>query len=210
MMTRNNEDFLTQTLQASGYTFSPLVCQQLTQYLLLMQRWNAVFNLTAIDDFADMVHLHILDSLVISPYLQGSRIIDVGTGAGLPGIPLALTQTDKQFVLLDSNSKKTRFLTQVILDLKITNVEVVHARCEDFQPVPKFDSIVSRAFSSIAVMLEKTQHMLATNGQFLAMKGTYPASEIAAMPPDFAMLSAHKLELKDLAVERHLVCIQKK
>jgi 16S rRNA (guanine527-N7)-methyltransferase len=205
----NNSQFLAQALQRNGYTLTPEIQQQLLHYLDLMQRWNAVFNLTAIREFEDMVWLHLLDSLSINPYLHCNRILDAGTGAGLPGIPLALVQPQKQFVLLDSNNKKTRFLTQVILELKLTNVEAVHARCEDFQPTKLFDSIVSRAFSSIAVMLEKTQHLLAVNGQFLAMKGAYPDEELKNLPVDFDVLAVHKLTIKGLPAERHLVCIKK-
>lgn len=207
---KNNDDFLQQALRRNGYEFSAELRGQFVHYLELMQRWNRIVNLTAILDFQEMVWLHILDSLSVRKYLHGQRIIDVGTGAGLPGIPLALSSPAQQFVLLDSNSKKTRFLTQVALELGIKNIEVVHARCEDFQPENKFDSIVSRAFSSIAVMLEKTRHLAAVNGHFLAMKGMYPGEEIAAIPSDFVVLYTHALEIKGLDVERHLICIQRK
>lgn len=201
---------LQQALRDNKHDFPHAVQQQFIHYLELLHRWNQVFNLTAIRDPHDMVWLHIVDSLSIGPYLHGSRIIDVGTGAGLPGIPLALTHPDKQFVLLDSNSKKTRFLTQAVSELKLPNVEVVHARCEDFNPEIGFDSIVSRAFSSIAVMLVNTQHLLADNGQFLAMKGIYPEQEIREMPENFIETCVHKLVINGIVVERHLVCIQRK
>jgi 16S rRNA (guanine527-N7)-methyltransferase len=113
-------------------------------------------------------------------------------------------------VLLDSNSKKTRFLTQVVLELKIKNIEVVHARCEDYQTANLFDSILSRAFSSIAVMLEKTHNLAAIDGQFLAMKGVYPKNELTDLPPGFELIGVHKLIINGLAAERHLVCIRRK
>lgn len=204
------QKLLPEALSKNDYHFDTALQDKFIQYLALLDRWNQVFNLTAIRDPKDMVWLHILDSLSISPYLHGSRIIDVGTGAGLPGIPLALTHPDKQFVLLDSNSKKTRFLTQTLLELNIKNVEVVHARSEDFKPLQGFDSILSRAFSSIQVMLAKTQHLLADNGQFLAMKGIYPEQEIQEIPADFMLLASHKLVIKGLAAERHVICIKKK
>jgi 16S rRNA (guanine527-N7)-methyltransferase len=190
---------------------------KMLQYLELLTRWNQAFNLTAIREPAQMVWLHLVDSLVITPFIHGVRIIDVGTGAGLPGIPLALTMPDKQFVLLDSNSKKTRFLTQAKLELGLKNIEIIHSRCEDLQPGTtiqgsneRFDTIVSRAFSSIPVMLAKTQHLLADNGVFLAMKGTYPAAEIQDIPQEFQVSGTHKLAIHGLDADRHVVCIARK
>ncbi len=210
-MSNQIESLLSRALTDNAYRLTPEIQHHLVQFLDLLQRWNKVFNLTAITDPKDMVYLHILDSLAISPHLQGTRILDVGTGAGLPGIPLALIHPEKEFVLLDSNSKKTRFLIQVIAALGLKNVQVVHARCEDFQGQKEgFDSIVSRAFSAIAVMLANTQHLIADGGQFLAMKGTYPEEEIQDIPKDFMVLGVHKLIIQGLTAERHLVCIQRK
>jgi 16S rRNA (guanine527-N7)-methyltransferase len=200
---------LNQALLANGFVLAPAVNERLFAYLILLEKWNKVFNLTAIRDMAEMVPLHILDSLVITPYLSGQRIIDVGTGAGLPGIPLALTQPDKEFFLLDSNGKKTRFLNQVKLELGIKNIEIITARAEDFTAPAPFDSIVSRAFSSIPVMLAMTRHLVAPDGQFVAMKGTYPQDEIAQIPADFRVLDVHKLSIKGLSAERHVVCIKR-
>jgi 16S rRNA (guanine527-N7)-methyltransferase len=208
-MSNRIEQQLANAIAENSYPVSSVVQQQLIHYLDLLQRWNQVYNLTAIRDVHDMVTLHLLDSLSISPYLHGSRILDVGTGAGLPGIPLALTWPDKHFVLLDSNSKKTRFLTQAKVDLGLKNIEVVHARCDDYQ-FTGFDTIVSRAFSSIAVMLANTQHLIAADGQFLAMKGIYPEQEIQDIPPGFIVVGVHKIIIKGLAAERHVVCIQRK
>jgi 16S rRNA (guanine527-N7)-methyltransferase len=208
MIPMNN--FLEKALKRNGHDIPAEIQEKFLHYLDLMQRWNNVFNLTAIHEMEDMIWLHLLDSLSINTYLHGTRIADVGTGAGLPGIPLALLNPEKEFVLLDSNSKKTRFLTQCKLELTLANVEVIHARCEDFQPNDLFHSIVSRAFSSIAVMLEKTEHLLAPRGQFLAMKGAYPDAELKNLPADFMLTGVHKLTIKGLPAERHLVCIEKK
>ncbi len=197
-------------LAKNGYELSESTQQKLLAYLELLQKWNQVFNLTAIDDPEEMVWLHILDSLSINPYLHGTRIIDVGTGAGLPGIPLALTQPNKHFVLLDSNGKKTRFLIQAKLELGLNNIEVVQARSEDYIPQTQFDTIVSRAFSTIAVMLARTQHLAADQGQFLAMKGTYPDSELQEIPAHFQVMGIHKLDIQGLAAQRHLACIARK
>ncbi len=204
------KNFLHTSLIANHHSFSAETEEKLAAYLELLRKWNRVYNLTAIRDLEESVLLHIVDSLTIRPYLHGARIIDIGTGAGLPGIPLALTCPDKQFVLLDSNSKKTRFLTQAMCDLSLKNVEIVHARCEDFKPKLKFDSILSRAFASIEVMLETTQHLLADQGQFLAMKGVYPTAEIKTISSPFEMLAVHKLLINGLDAERHLVCVTKK
>lgn len=205
-----SENFLQKTLHDNNYNFSVEIQNQFSEYLRLMQQWNRVYNLTAIKDPQEMVLLHLIDSLVINPFLHGNRIIDVGTGAGLPGIPLAIINPDKHFVLLDSNSKKTRFLTQVVLELKLKNVEVVHARCEEFHPEQGFDSILSRAFASIQVMLAATQHLLNQNGQFLAMKGIYPEQEIREISDEFKVVTVHSLKIQGLDAERHLVCVGKK
>jgi 16S rRNA (guanine527-N7)-methyltransferase len=213
-MPHKANEILNAALSENDFEISENIQQKFIEYLELLQRWNQAFNLTAITDMHDMIWLHIVDSLAVNPYLHGTRIIDVGTGAGLPGIPLALINPDRHFVLLDSNSKKTRFLTQAKMTLGIKNIEIIHARCEDFgakNSLPaSFDSIVSRAFSSIAVMLARTQHLAAEGCHFLAMKGIYPEQEIQEIPADFSVSAVHKLKIKGLAAERHVVCIQKK
>lgn len=205
----NHLEFLKQTLLANRWELSLAIQEQFLQYLNLMRHWNRVYNLTAIHDPKEMILLHIIDSLSISSYLQGTRIIDVGTGAGLPGIPLALIHPDKHFTLLDSSSKKTRFLTQVMIDLKLKNIEIISARCEDFQSAYPFDSIVSRAFASLKVMLETTQHLSGEQSLFLAMKGTYPLQELQDIPGNFKMSAVHPLIIQGLNAERHLICLKK-
>lgn len=202
-------NFLHHMLCDNQYDLPASTENQFIHYLDLLTRWNKVFNLTRIQDPKQMVILHLLDSLSIHPYLHGTQIIDVGTGAGLPGIPLALLYPAKKFVLVDSNSKKTRFLTQAVCELKLSNVEIIHARCEDFYPGQRFDSILSRAFASLRVMLEATQHLANQHGQFLAMKGVYPAQEIQDMAPGFKLLNVHKLLIRGLDAERHVVCLVK-
>lgn len=198
---------LQKALRENSYELDTEVQEKLITYLNLLEKWNRVFNLTAIRDPQDMVMLHLLDSLSVNAYLDGHRIIDVGTGAGLPGIPLALLNPHKHFTLLDSNSKKTRFLINVVQELKINNIEVVHSRCEDFRPDVCFDIIVTRAFASITTMLVATQHLLCKGGKFLAMKGVYPEQEIKDIPADFSVLNTHQLKIKGLDAERCLVCV---
>lgn len=201
------KNVLEKALHDNDYHFSDDIQNQLLRYLEMLEKWNRVFNLTAVREAKEMVFRHILDSLSVNTYLHGNRILDVGTGAGLPGIPLAMVNPNKQFVLLDSNSKKTRFLTQTVFELKIPNVEVVHSRAEVYHPEECFDSIISRAFASIKVMLATTQHLICKHGHFLAMKGVYPEEEIQDIPEEFTMLGVHTLKIKGLDAERCLVVI---
>lgn len=200
--------FLEQALTANQLAINLTVRTQLVAYLDLLVQWNKVFNLTAIRDPKEMVKLHIVDSVAIAPYIHGTSIIDVGTGAGLPGIPLALVQPEKKFVLLDSNGKKTRFLMQVVLTLGLPNVEVVQARVEDYHAAAGFDSILSRAFASLSDMVAKTRHLVSADGQFLAMKGVYPTEELSLLPANIAVLAVHKQNIIGLHAERHLVCLK--
>ncbi len=179
----------------------------LLQYQATMLKWNRVYNLTAITDPRQMVTHHLLDSLAVLPYIKGERIIDVGTGGGLPGIVLAIMYPDKQFVLLDSNSKKTRFVTQAMIELKLKNVEVMHCRVEQYQPEQGFDTVVSRAFASIQDMLHWCAHLRANDGIFLAMKGVSPDEELAHMPTEFRLIEQCELMVPGLDAERHVVLI---
>lgn len=176
-------------------------------YLSLLVQWNRVYNLTAIRDPLDMVNKHLLDSVVIQAYLHGQRILDVGTGAGLPGIPLAILNPEREFVLLDSNGKKIRFLTEVVRQLKLVNVTLVQARCETYQDSKRFDTITSRAFAALIDMLSLTQHLRSTEGQWLAMKGEYPQAELDVLPAPYHVLATHKLQIPKLNVERHLIIV---
>jgi len=177
----------------------------LAEYLDLLIKWNKAYNLTAVRDPALMVTRHLLDSLAIVPYLQGDRFIDVGTGAGLPGVPLALSLPESSFDLLDSNGKKTRFLFQVKTALGLDNMTVHQARVEAFQPPELFDAVLSRAFASLADMIDGCRHLLAPGGRFLAMKGQYPEGELAELDDSVELLASHRLEIPGLAEERHLL-----
>ena len=161
--------------------------QKLLHYLHLIVKWNKHFNLSGITAIQEMVPLHLLDSLAISPYLEGERILDIGSGAGLPGIPLAIANPDKNFVLLDSNGKKTRFLFQVKVALELSNVEVVDARVDEYLSTPdtgEFSLITSRAFSSLSSIVNMIEKPLASGTKLLAMKGVYPHHEIAELQQD--------------------------
>ena len=155
-----------------------LPLDKLLQYLDLLEKWNQAYNLTAVRDKADMVTRHVIDSLAILPMLKGKRILDVGTGAGLPGIPLAIARPDLEIVLLDSNGKKTRFLQEVKRVLSLVNVEIIQSRVENYRPSHAFDTVISRAFSELGQMIQLTQHLIETDGIWLAMKGRIPKAEL--------------------------------
>jgi 16S rRNA (guanine527-N7)-methyltransferase len=144
---------------------------QLLAFIKLIEKWNKAYNLTAIRDMKEMARLHILDSLAILPHVEGKRVIDIGTGAGLPGIPLAICLPETGFTLLDSNAKKTRFVQQVVLELKLKNVEVCHSRAENFHPEKAYDAVLTRAFASLPDIVKLTAHLLGKGGVLLAMKG---------------------------------------
>lgn len=177
--------------------------ERLLVFLQLLRKWNRVYNLTSITEPADMVRLHLLDSLAVLPHLKGRRVLDVGTGAGLPGIPLALLAGDKDFTLLDGNSKKTRFVQQAIIELGLRNARVVHARIERYADPEGFDVILARAFASLPVIVEHTRRLLARGGVILAQKGKWAAQD---SPPPFAVESV-PLKIPGVDAERHLLSV---
>lgn len=198
-------DFFESQLKAMGLSMPEIMQQKALDFLRFLQKWNRAYNLTAIHDFDTMITHHLLDSLSIAPYVRGERILDVGSGAGFPGIPLALYFPNKQFTLLDSNGKKTRFLTQAVAELGIQNVEVVQMRVENYHTNPGFDAIIFRAVKSIPEMISKTQHLCRKNGQFLAMKANYPKEELQKLNNPFTVQT---LVVPALNAERHLIIIE--
>lgn len=182
--------------------------QQLTQlhdYLSLLQRWNKVYNLTAVRDPNDMLALHLFDSLAVAQHIKGENCLDVGSGAGLPGIPLAIMQPERQFTLLDTNGKKTRFIQQAIIELGLSNAKVVQTRVETWQPDKKFDAIISRAFASIRDFVDSSLQHLQEKGCLYAMKGQWIESEWQALPDSVLIKKVHPLTIPNLHAERHLI-----
>lgn len=175
----------------------------------LLEKWNRAYNLTSVRDPAEMVGRHLLDSLTIAPWVTASRVLDVGSGGGLPVVPLAILMPDRQFVGLDSNSKKTRFLTQCKLELGLRNLEVITARAEDYQPAEPFAQISSRAFTAVANMVQWCGHLLAPSGEFLAMKGPDWAAEVDALPAGWVLDAEHPLQVPGFDGERHLLIISR-
>lgn len=197
---------LARQLQQMGLTIAAEQQQQLIAYLELLIKWNKAYNLTAVRDPQEMISRHLADSLSILPYVEGQRIIDVGSGPGLPGIPLAICKPDCQITTIDSNGKKTRFQQQVKLELGLTNLTVVHSRVEAYKPEP-FDAVISRAFASLNDMLDWTHHLCADKGIFLAMKGLYPEQEISTLRNGFCVKQTHSLSVPECDAERHLLIL---
>ncbi|OWF67030.1 16S rRNA (guanine(527)-N(7))-methyltransferase RsmG [Yersinia alsatica] len=182
---------------------------QLIGYVELLHKWNKAYNLTSVRDPMQMLVRHILDSIVVNPHLQGSRFIDVGTGPGLPGIPLAIVRPDAHFTLLDSLGKRVRFLRQVQHELGLNNIEPVQSRVEDFVAEPPFDGVISRAFASLQDMLSWCHHLPAKpEGRFYALKGVRPDDELAILPAGITLESVIRLQVPELDGERHLVILK--
>lgn len=198
-------DQLRRGCEALGLALESRQAERLLAYLDLLRKWNGAYNLTAVRDPAQMVTRHLLDSLAIAPHLHGRNVIDVGTGAGLPGLPLAILLPESRFSLLDSNGKKTRFLFQVKTALGLDNMQVHHARVESFRPPEPYDAVLSRAFASLADMVARCGHLLAPTGSFLAMKGVYPADELTELGPQYAVKAIQALAVPGLDEQRHLV-----
>jgi len=178
---------------------------QLLGFIKLIEKWNKAYNLTAIRDREEMARLHILDSLAIAPHIEGKRVIDIGTGAGLPGIPLAICLPEIDFTLLDSNAKKTRFVQQVVLELKLKNVEVLHSRVENYHPEKTYDAVLTRAFAGLSDIVKLTAHLLSKDGVLLAMKGQNPDAELAGIAAKKSVVS---VSVPGTDIERCLVRIQ--
>jgi 16S rRNA (guanine527-N7)-methyltransferase len=182
----------------------PALAAPLLKYLGELVLWNKAYNLTSIRDPAEMVTRHVLDSLATLPHVEG-RVVDVGSGAGLPGVPLALANSALNVTLLDSNGKKARFLRHVQRTIPLTNVEVVEARAEAFQPPARFDTVISRAFGSQREFLEATAGLGGGNGRWLAMKGKLDRQELADVPPGFRVEQEIQLKVPGLDEDRHLI-----
>ncbi|HZZ92596.1 MAG TPA: 16S rRNA (guanine(527)-N(7))-methyltransferase RsmG [Usitatibacter sp.] len=182
---------------------------RLARYLELIEKWNRVHNLTAVRDTAQMVVLHVLDSLALLPHLEGcSSILDVGTGPGLPGIPVAIAMPRARVTLLDSSHKKCAFLEQARIELGLDNVEVVCERIEQWTPARAFDAVVSRAFSDLSDFVLQAKHAVAPGGRMIAMKGVYPFDEIARVPPTHKVAQVVELQVAQLEAKRHLVFVE--
>jgi 16S rRNA (guanine527-N7)-methyltransferase len=179
----------------------------LLDYLRLLAKWNRAYNLTAVRNPVEMVRRHLLDSLMVRPYVRGTRLLDVGTGAGFPGMVIALTSPHLECVLLDKNAKKTRFCLQVIAELGIDNVEVVRARVEEYRPDRRFATVVARAFGGLLELRTLTRHLLPAGGSLIAMKGANPRRELDSLPASCQRPQVISLRVPGLAIPRHLIIL---
>ncbi|EAB5053597.1 16S rRNA (guanine(527)-N(7))-methyltransferase RsmG [Salmonella enterica] len=199
---------LSRLLADAGISLTDHQKTLLVAYVAMLHKWNKAYNLTSVRDPNEMLVRHILDSIVVAPYLQGQRFIDVGTGPGLPGIPLAIVLPDAHFTLLDSLGKRVRFLRQVQHELKLENITPVQSRVEAYPSEPPFDGVISRAFASLNDMVSWCHHLPGEKGRFYALKGQLPGDEIASLPDNFSVESVEKLRVPQLEGERHLVIIK--
>lgn len=204
-----SESLLAKGLVELGF---PLSAQQrglLLQYLVLLEKWNKVYNLTAVRDLTKMVGAHLLDSLSVVPLLSGEDVLDVGSGAGLPGIPIAVARPNCKVTLLDSSHKKAAFLHQAVADLALKNANVVCDRVESWAALTDFGVIISRAFSDLGEFVSLTGRLLAPGGVLAAMKGLYPFEELERLPSGFRVKEVRVLKVPGLEAERHLVLIER-
>lgn len=200
---------LQDSLKHSDLVVTEFQQRQLIGYVLLMDKWNKAYNLTSVRDPEQMVIKHIVDSIVVAPFLDKTQYIDVGTGPGLPGMPLAIMCPEKHFILLDSLGKRVRFMKQVAYELKIDNIQAVQSRVEDYEPSVTIDGVLSRAFASLKDMLHWCQHLVDSQGVFLALKGQIPTDELQQLPLGFTLQDTIKLDVPGLEGERHIVKIKK-
>ncbi len=205
-LTNELADLIKQTdLNVSEQQLSLLI-----QYVELLNKWNKAYNLTSVRNPSDMLIKHIMDSLMVGPLLTGDNFIDVGTGPGLPGIPLAILYPNKKFVLLDSLGKRITFLRQVVFQLKLDNVTPLLSRVEDYQPSTLFDGVLSRAFASLEDMITWCSHLIPIEqGRFFALKGQYPEEELQHLPSGIALEKSYLLNVPELVGERHLIELKK-
>jgi 16S rRNA (guanine527-N7)-methyltransferase len=198
---------LDQGLTALSLSLAPAQREKLVAYLALLAKWNAVHNLTAVREEAKMVSHHVLDSLAVLPYLAEGNLLDVGSGGGLPGIPLAIARPGMPVTLLDSNQKKSAFLQQAAIELQLPNVSVANKRVEDYAPPALFATVISRAFADLDEFVSAAKHLLAKDGVFAAMKGLHPHEEIAQLSSGFKVKNTHRLAVPGVGAERHLLLI---
>ena len=199
---------LSRLLDEAGISLTDHQKNQLVAYVDMLNKWNKAYNLTSVRDPNEMLIRHILDSIVVAPHLHGQRFIDVGTGPGLPGVPLSIVRPESHFTLLDSLGKRIRFLRQVQHELKLENITPVQSRVEEFPAEPPFDGVISRAFASLTDMVSWCKHLPAENGRFYALKGQRPDDEISQLPTEFSVENIVELRVPHLEGERHLVTIR--
>jgi 16S rRNA (guanine527-N7)-methyltransferase len=202
------ETVLAEGLSALQLGGTPSLRDRLLAYVGLLEKWNRIYNLSAVREPAKMVTQHLLDSLSILPHLHGKRLIDVGAGAGLPGIPLALARADLQVTLLDANQKKAAFMTQALAELRLDNAEVVNRRVEDYRPEQPLDTVITRAFSDLQTFFGSTRHLGSQGTRWLAMKGVHPDEELAQLGGAARVIEVARIAVPGMEAERCLVIME--
>lgn len=205
----NLKSRLTDLIAQSELSVTEHQIDLLVAYVELLHKWNKAYNLTSVRDPEEMLVKHILDSIANGPFLHGERFIDVGTGPGLPGIPLAILYPQRNFVLLDSLGKRITFLRQVVFQLKLSNVTPVLSRVEAYQPQVPFDGVLSRAFASLLDMISWCEHLIDENGRFFALKGVLPEQELQQLPAGIELVESHRVLVPELEGQRHLIELKK-
>ena len=203
-------DLLAQGARELGIDLSAGQAETLLRLVDELEQGNAQFNLTAIRDRPGMLRKHVLDSLSLQPYLRGERVADIGTGAGFPGIPLAIVNPQRRFTLIEATGKKARFVEQTLQRVGCANAAVVNSRAETYRPFELFDTVLARALSSLADFVAYAGHLCGPGGRLLAMKGKRPEDEISALPKSFRVVAVHRLSVPGLPDQRHLVELTKK
>ena len=203
------EELLTDGLRGLGLDPAPALVAVLADYVRLLTKWNQAYNLTSVRDPRDMVPRHILDSLSARPCLVGLTVLDVGTGAGLPGLPLALAEPARQFWLMDSGLKKARFVRHAVAELGLKNVAVEHCRVEDYEPGQGFDTLITRALCGLGDFVESCGRLVSAGGRLVAMKGRYPEDELRQVPSDWRA-AVERVSGPGLVAERHLVVLERR
>lgn len=199
---------LQRALDNNHISLNPSQIEKIELYLQELNRWNQAYNLTAITEPAEQIYKHIIDSLSVREFIQGEQVCDVGTGAGFPGVMLAIFFPEKHFTVVDSNQKKIIFIQQAVKKIGLNNVTATHQRIEKL--TGSFDAIISRAFSSLNNFIEKAAHLLNKDGQLLAMKGAYPTEELTGIPEDFSIKNVRELAIVGLDAQRHIVIIERR
>jgi 16S rRNA (guanine527-N7)-methyltransferase len=203
------EELLRDGLRELNLPHGGTEAESLARFLALLEKWNRAFNLTAVREQSEMVARHVLDSLSALPFIHGVSVLDVGTGAGLPGIPLAVMQPRRQFVLLDSGGKKIRFVRHAIGELSLANIEVVQSRVENYAPADPFDTVICRAFSSLRAFVDRCGALAARGGRLVAMKGRMENSDADRLPSPWQVTSTTRVAVPGLIGERHIVVIER-